>query len=557
MWALRVLNGPQAGQVHILKQGKTRIGRSSGVEFQINVPGISKEHVELVVTADKIMITDLRSSNGTFVNGTRVQSAVVRLGDKLSLDKILFDVILAQHAPTQSMVPTQVRFPTQGGTSTHYPTALSTNAGYSTQAGQLQAPSMMNHPAPGTSQEFEFDGNMSRNAGFANYQQKWDRYQNDVILPSLYRLLEVFDFKTVMFGFAGVFVLLVTILSVIPMTQITSESIKTESRRRAQTVARALANANEKAVRSGEMTGYSADIVLRDEGIANVYILAKDGSIMAPPEMAGMSPKGEAAGFAIKIKGQVREMSEEIGNGKIAASAPILVFDPELQQNVAKAHAVVIYDTGSLAFDDGRAFSLFIQMLMISLVVGGIIFMMMYKLIEYPLIRLIQELDGALREGRDHAQVELRFPIFQKVMVTVNSLLTRVQQGGGASQAQGLQLRDQEWMNLVQLVGYPALLLSKEMIIISINQAFESLTGVNGSSLQGQALQFLPDQAMQKNMEELAKLANNNTSQVHSDKLDISGNMFSLQCQAVTVGGDAKYFLVTISPEEMAQGGAA
>lgn len=553
MWALRILNGPQAGQIYVLKQGKTKIGRSSGAQFQVNVPGISKEHVELTVSGDKIVISDLKSSNGTFVNGVRVQSAIVRLGDKLSLDKILFDVILAPQTQSNAVVSTQVRYPAQAGTSTHYPTALSTNAGYQTQAGPGGMPSMA--PPQQQSSDFDFDGGMQ--SAPVGFQQKTERYVNEVVLPSLYQMTEVFDFKVVMFGFAGVFVLLVTLLSVIPMNQITSESIKTESRRRALTVARALANANEKAIRSGEMTGYSADIVLRDEGISNVYILAKDGSIMAPPEMAGMSPKGDVAGFAVQIKGQIKEMSAEIGSTKIGASAPILVFDPELQQNVAKAHAVVVYDTGSLAFDDGRALSLFIQMLMIALVLGGGLFWLMYKLIEYPMLRLTQELDGALREGRDQVQVGIRFPVFQKVLVTVNSLLTRVSQGGGASPAAGGQLQDQEWMNLVQLVGYPAMLLTKELTVVSINQNFESITGVNASSLQGQPLQYLPDQAMQKNIEELAKSSGNSTFQVQSDKLDISGTMFRLQCQAITVNGDAKFFLVTISPDDLAQGGAA
>ena len=125
MWALKVLNGPQAGQVYVLKPGRNRIGRSSSVDFQVNVAGISKEHLEFQVFPDKLIINDLKSSNGTFLNGVRVQSATVRLGDKLSLDKILFDVILAQGAPISPLLPA-----VPGGTSTHYPTALSTNAGY-------------------------------------------------------------------------------------------------------------------------------------------------------------------------------------------------------------------------------------------------------------------------------------------------------------------------------------------------------------------------------------------------------------------------------------------
>jgi hypothetical protein len=349
---------------------------------------------------------------------------------------------------------------------------------------------------------------------------------------------------------------MVTLLSLLPMNQITSESIKIESRRRALTVARALANSNERAIRSGDMASYSADLVLRDEGISQVYILSKDGTIMAPPENVGMTAK-DIAGFVNRIKGQTREMSDNISSDKIAASCPILVFDPEVQQNVAKAYAVVVYDVGSLKFDDGRALGLFVQMLTIALILGSGLFFIMFKLVEYPFRQLNQEIDAALREGRDHARVDMKFPLMQQLLVTVNSLLTRSQQGGGGSSAVIASTRDEEWTNMLELFGYPAMVLSKEMQIISINQAFESLTGAQRHLVQGQALAYLPDQALQKNISELANLAHNNTQSLHADRLEISGHMFSIQCQAITVAGEARYYLIGISPIEAAEGGAA
>ena len=520
MLALRILSGPQAGQVYVLKQGRNRLGRAVGCDLQINVSGISKEHLEIQVVGDTASLQDLQSSNGTFLNGVRIKNSSLKVGDRISLDKVLVDLIM--HQRQVAVV-------------------------------NSQPPAFM--PAPATSQP------ELTSAPPPEYQpqaKKVDRYVTEVIMPGLYRMVEVFEFRTLILGFAVVFIFSVTLLSIFPLNQITSESIKIESRRRAVTVARALANANERAVRSGEMTGYNADLVLKDDGISSVFILSKDGSIMAPPELAGMVPKAEIAGFAAKIKGQTQEMSAEIGNGKYAASCPIVVFDAELQQNVAKAQAVVVYDTESLKFDDGRAISLFVQMLAIAMVVGGILFFLMYQLIEYPFRRLQLEIDGALREGRDHVEINIQFPILQTVLVAVNSLLARIQQGaGGGSSAQGPQMRDQEWMNLVQMIGFPAILISKDLTVISLNQPFESLTGANSSSLVGQALQFLPDQAMQKNIQELVNLANQNTAQVQFDKLDISGQMFDLQCQAVTLGGDAKYYLVTISIQSPAEGGAA
>jgi hypothetical protein len=536
MYALKIVNGAQAGQIYNLHAGKNKLGRSPSSDLCIPTNGVSKEHLEITLQGNHLSLVDLRSSNGTFVNGSRIQSAVIRPGDKITLDKITLVLVETERLAAAS--------------ASHSPQVFQ-------HPSSAPAPALAPAP-PQPPPNYSADEQEPR-SGVAmptNFAEKAKVYVDEVIMPALYRLLEVFDFKTVIIGFAVIFILFITLMSVVPMNQITSESIKNESLRRAVTVARALANANEKAVRSGEMSGYSADLVLRDEGITNVYILGKDGSIIAPPEMVGMSPKAELAGFAQAIKGKTQEMSGEISSGKIAASSPILIFDPELQQNVAKAHAVVVYDAATLKFDDGRALSLFIQMLIIDLILGGVLFYLMYKLIEYPFISLQKEIDSALREGRDQAHIEMQFPALQSVLIAVNSLLNRAQAGGGGSSgAQGMSsagtLRDSEWMNLVQMVGFPAMLVTKDKLIISVNQAFEQLTGAYGNSLQGQALQFLPDQAMQKNIEALVNSANANTTQVQLDQLDMSGQMFDIQCQAVTVGGDAKYFMITLSPQAL------
>ncbi len=537
MWALRYLNGPMAGQQHPLKPGKNRVGRAATCDVQIHFGGVSKEHLEIQVAGKQVFVTDLKSSNGTFVNGVRVQTSVLRVGDKLGVDQVLFDLVPTSHPANLVPVngrPVPMAHPSQ---ISHHPAHMyNQDMGAQTPQPIAQAGSALN---------------------LHQWKDKADHYLHHALLPGLYRLIEVFQFRSVMMGFAAVFVLIVTLLSVFPMNQITSESIRIESRRRAVTVARALANSNEKAIRSGEMSGYSADLVLRDEGISHVYILGKDGSIIAPPEMVGMQAK-DIAGFVTAIKGQTRELSAEISGGQIAASAPILVFDPELQQNVAKAHAVVVYDTGSLKFDDGRALSLFIQMLAIALVFGAGLFFLMYKVIEYPFRRLNEEIDSALRDGRDHAQLEIKFPLLQQLLVSVNSLLTRSQSGGDSGHVtHGGSTRDAEWINMLQLFGYPAMLIGKDMRILSTNPAFESLTGTQAHLTSGQALSALPDQALQKNVLDLLGAAQNNTTSLHQDRLEISGHMFTLQCQAITVSGEACYYLVSVSPSEQAQGGAA
>jgi len=51
---------------------KLTIGRSPDNDLPLQHPGVSRQHVELTVTSDGIIATDLESSNGTFVDGERI-----------------------------------------------------------------------------------------------------------------------------------------------------------------------------------------------------------------------------------------------------------------------------------------------------------------------------------------------------------------------------------------------------------------------------------------------------------------------------------------------------
>ena len=57
------------------------IGRNSSAHYCINSRHVSKEHAQLVRDGGLIIIRDLGSTNGTFVNGQRVAEAVLSHGD--------------------------------------------------------------------------------------------------------------------------------------------------------------------------------------------------------------------------------------------------------------------------------------------------------------------------------------------------------------------------------------------------------------------------------------------------------------------------------------------
>jgi two-component system cell cycle response regulator len=83
---LTVLSGLNAGQVFTIDTAETIIGRGRDVAVRIEDVGISRAHSRIVRTMDgKFVIEDLRSTNGTFVGGRRVERSEIHANDRLQI----------------------------------------------------------------------------------------------------------------------------------------------------------------------------------------------------------------------------------------------------------------------------------------------------------------------------------------------------------------------------------------------------------------------------------------------------------------------------------------
>jgi two-component system cell cycle response regulator len=74
-----------AGQLESLSAGNTVLGRSSRAEVTVADERISRFHARITSVAGLYTVMDLRSKNGTFVNGRRVEASPLADGDLLQL----------------------------------------------------------------------------------------------------------------------------------------------------------------------------------------------------------------------------------------------------------------------------------------------------------------------------------------------------------------------------------------------------------------------------------------------------------------------------------------
>ncbi len=67
-WVLEVVSGPLTGISHWIGKQQTSLGRAWDNDFVLNAPEVSRHHARIDVLADSLRVSDLDSTNGTFVN---------------------------------------------------------------------------------------------------------------------------------------------------------------------------------------------------------------------------------------------------------------------------------------------------------------------------------------------------------------------------------------------------------------------------------------------------------------------------------------------------------
>jgi len=88
MAKLVLLSAGMTGRTQDLKAEKTTIGRVEDNTFHIAEPSISSHHCEVVVRGNDVIVKDLGSTNGTFINGERISEGALKPGQILRLGQV-------------------------------------------------------------------------------------------------------------------------------------------------------------------------------------------------------------------------------------------------------------------------------------------------------------------------------------------------------------------------------------------------------------------------------------------------------------------------------------
>lgn len=98
-FVLRGLSGQQFGRSHPL-QASMLVGRADDANLCLPLESISRQHARLTPADDEVLVEDLGSANGTWINGKRISRGQARHGDEIRFDKERFQLVVpGQVAP--------------------------------------------------------------------------------------------------------------------------------------------------------------------------------------------------------------------------------------------------------------------------------------------------------------------------------------------------------------------------------------------------------------------------------------------------------------------------
>src|SRR5688572_23913252 len=99
--ALRFLSGRCQGSEYVLQDAsEVLVGRASECDVVLLEGMVSRHHARFRVTGDTLMVEDLGSTNGTFVNGERVRMRQLDEADRVLIGTSILKVVWSSGAPS-------------------------------------------------------------------------------------------------------------------------------------------------------------------------------------------------------------------------------------------------------------------------------------------------------------------------------------------------------------------------------------------------------------------------------------------------------------------------
>jgi len=509
MFALKILSGGDAGKTYSLDSTEILIGRSPKCSISIPNKNISKQHAKIIVDKSRILFTDLNSTNGSFVNGVKVEVTLIKEGDKITLYDTLLEVVEDVSTP--------------------------------------QLPGSVDDIM---SEQSEEDVALQYASPIEKLIYKADKYLEKAALPPFYALTEKIDFKWVVGLFLFTAIVTTALLSTIPLMNIIEDTIELESKRRASSLAKTIAAINKEPLQTGTLSSASVAMAYQEPGVKKAFIIRQDnGEIITPSSMSGQYSSIPGVNESRKRTERPFHVFKSSATN-IVAMHPIKFYSAAEGESLTKYYSVIVYNAQVLSIGSEKTLSLFVETLFLSLIFGVLIFYFLYKIVELPLLRLSKDLKSSL-QGQNSGELKTKILLnsLKDLYVISSSMINRSSEGATQNNQVVEVDRSIEVQNLADMLGYASVILSNEdEIILEYNPLFEELTSLY--DIKGQKIIDLSDQALQQNLMDLIERSRLSPDEIIANDFEFSGIPYEVRMHPIMGSTEISYFVCSFFPIE-------
>lgn len=105
-YAMRFISGKyQGGEFPLPASSEIVVGRSSDLDMVLVEDMVSRRHAKITVNGDSVTIQDLGSTNGTFVNGERIERMMLTDGDRVLIGTSIIKLVTTDGPPVAPSMP--------------------------------------------------------------------------------------------------------------------------------------------------------------------------------------------------------------------------------------------------------------------------------------------------------------------------------------------------------------------------------------------------------------------------------------------------------------------
>lgn len=545
MFKLAIVHGTMKGSTFALADGEHTVGRVEGNTIVIPSKQISKNHCKFIVDGDKVIVRDMGSSNGTFVNGVLSKQKTIQVGDRVSIGDCVFELGVKAQQSIQlendfnNVIPIK-GLPELDLNQSGIPNISAGISGVDSSAG-VQSLNAIEPPKE------------EPKSLILKLKVLFEKY----VLNFIYNLNEKYEWKAI-YTFLIVFLVVgASIVSVYPVLDRVELKLENEARERAMLIARQLADRNSLAIYEKTDSKLDVSFAEKEKGVLSAYIIDMEGRIMAPARKANqyLTDQYEAAfGAIVKSFFKVKDKDEvsKVYTKSIFVAVPVRVFEPNQGKNISSAIAIVNYDRSLILFDEGTLALAYIQALILAAIIGVIVFFSIYHMTLKPLQNLNTDADQALK-GKIAAVIpKYKMQEIEPLIDVLNTALQRAQSGAGgmSSNMNGDSGTADEGVNLVQFLAdrvdqVGVMVYGSDKKIKYMNSYMEEASGMRMAIAAGAELeQAAKDQAFIAFINDISVRTVPGVGVVEDEFEFIPGTKFKTFNYAVGYPGNIKFYVM-------------